>query len=261
MTLLEVVFREWKRAGAYRESNYICGNDQNSDNGTRAASIVRWAKYLLLAAALLRLINERAAASSSNGGDDDVMSDRQSKDAAAAANEKKRVAKAARRRRRKQNKNAAAKQKANLMSRSRGGFISLLMMVSFGSIILLISPSSLIHSSDGSKKGEAPPAKPPSASRPLRQREHRSNNDNGVSPNIIVSPLPAVAQPPIISPGDASNHRVKIDALRSETCIDTPNWVDRYHHRCYWYYSGWWCSYADDLAGDMGPATENCCEW
>ncbi len=167
------------------------------------------------------------------------------------------------------NKTAAkAKQKkkmGNLLSWLIGGIISLMMIVNLTSITTLIPPFSLIHQIGASGEGEAPPVLQPSASRSLRKRqgEHQSNKDNAASPEIIgiVSPLPVVAPPPIFSPAVASNHRsMKINKLRSETCFDTPNWKDRDGDGCDWYEEkDSCCSYADNWAGDMGPATEHCC--
>ncbi len=105
---------------------------------------------------------------------------------------------------------------------------------------------------------------PPFASRSSviqRQREHRSNNiDNAALHEIIVSPLPAsiVAPPPIESPVDSSNHRMKIDKLlRSATCFDTPNWKNVIGEGCDWYED--WCSSAIAEGHDLGPAAIHCC--
>ena len=48
------------------------------------------------------------------------------------------------------------------------------------------------------------------------------------------------------------------DELRASTCLDTPNWKDRFGG-CDDYVSFGGCSKADDYEGDMGPATDHCC--
>lgn len=185
-------------------------------------------------------------------------------------NKKKNAATAAARkeRRRKQKKmNQAEHQKTNLMmsrSGAGGGIVSLIMMmVAFGSITTLISPLSLLHHCDASGEGEAPPALAPAASRSLRQKKHRSNIDNAESalPGII-SPLPAVVPHPIFSPAaiTASNRRMQSDESTSSACFDTPYWEDRDGDGCDYYEENDDCSSADWYAGDMGPATEHCCD-
>ncbi len=207
----------------------------------------------LLTELLSRFLNERVAgrAAESPG---DAASDQQLKDAVAAAvlKEKNSAAKSKRKKRRKQ------KQDGGLMS---------IMMVACGSIMMLIFSLSLIHQIGGSGQGGAPPAMRPSASRSLRDKKHQSNNVESVpaSPEvIIISPLPAsiVAPPPIFSPAAASNHHtpMKFNKLRSEICLDTPNWEDKDGDGCDSYKKlDRICSFADGWAGDMGPATEHCC--
>lgn len=174
----------------------------------------------------------------------------------AAAKKKKKAA--AKRKRRKRNKAAAKHKKTKLMSWVGGGFISLIMMVAFSSITASIFTLSLVHTSDGSSEGGAPPALPPSASTSLRQRDHHAASTS--LPDII-SPLPAVVPPPIFSPATAvvSSHRMKSDEFRTTTCIDTPNWVDIEGDGCDWYEENEGCPNANYWEGYMGPATENCC--
>ncbi len=228
----------------------------------------------LMMGLLRRLLHERkerrAVVSSSSDG---AACDQQLIDAATAAadNKKKAAAAAARKeRRRKQKQNrrrrnqtAAKHEKTNLipMSWRRGGIIILLaMMIAFGSSMALNSPFSLIRQSDASGEGENSPTLPPSASSSLRKEQHLlSNFDNAASPEIIRSPLAVVVPPPIFSPAAASNHRMKSDVLRSIACVDTPNWVDLVGDGCDDYEEYDSCSGASTAAGDMGPATENCC--
>ncbi len=139
-----------------------------------------------------------------------------------------------------------------------------LMMVAFGSIMMLIFSLSLIHESGGLEEGGASLTLPPPASRFHRKKKDQSNNDNTASPEIIISPLPAsiVVPPPIFSPAAASNQGVKFDKLRSLvwTCFDTPNWVDKKGTGCDYYDVAYdTCRYADKRAGEMGPATTHCC--
>lgn len=141
------------------------------------------------------------------------------------------------------------------------------MMVAFGSITTLISPLSLIHHCDASGEGEAPPALAPAASRSLRQKRHRTRTDidnaESALPEII-SPLLAVVPPPIFSPVavTASNRRMQSDESTSSTCLDNLNWRDKDSKGCrdYKVYNNCNNVTAEDLAGDMGPATEHCCD-
>ena len=45
----------------------------------------------------------------------------------------------------------------------------------------------------------------------------------------------------------------------TEPCFDTPNWEDSGGDDCYYYEETDECPFADDYAGDMGPATDHCC--
>eukprot|EP00985_Skeletonema_marinoi_P032028 scaffold37999_cov214-Skeletonema_marinoi.AAC.23 len=232
-------------------------NDQLADASTE----------LLLTVLLLRLKDERAEgravvpSEAASSGDeqlmDDAVADKMKKKRAAAAAKKKEKKK-----RYKRNQAAAKQKKTKLMSLSwmGGGLISVIAMVVFGSIATVFVPLSLVHQTDGSGEGKAPPALPPSASKPLRQRNHRSNNDNAesTSPDGINHPLAAIVPPPIFSPTAAS----KSDELASaSTCLDTPNWKDRLGDGCDWYEANFdpGCPYTDSRAGDMGFATEECC--
>ena len=180
---------------------------------------------LLLKLLLLRLLDERVGGRAALLSSDGAASDQQ---LTAAKKEKKRAAAAAKKKRNKRNKAAAKHRKIKLGSWLGGAIISLIMMVALSSII---SPFSLIHQSDGSGDGEAPPALPPSASRFLRQKDHRSNSDIEAStPPDIISPLPA-AVPPIFSPA-ASNRRLKYNELRTSSCLDTRNWKDINDNGC-----------------------------
>eukprot|EP00986_Skeletonema_menzelii_P012483 scaffold6896_cov82-Skeletonema_menzelii.AAC.1 len=184
----------------------------------------------------------------------------------AAAKKKKKKA-AAKKKRRKRNKAAAKHKKTKLMSWLGGGMISLIMMmVAFSSIATPIFTLSLIHLGDGSGDANAK-ALPPSASTSLRQRDHGSNNAASTSSPGIISPLTAVVPPPIFSPPvdtaavvvSVSSRHMKSDELRTSTCLDTPNWEDKWGYGCDAYERNNWCSTADNWAGFMGPATENCC--
>ena len=183
----------------------------------------------------------------------DAAKKKKGADAAAKKKEKKK--------RYKRNK-AAAKQKqnktTNLMSWMGGGIISLITMVAFGSIVTFVAPLSLslIHQTDGSGEGNAPPALPPSASKPLRRKDHRSNNDNAasVSPDVI-HPLAAVVPPPVFSTSavtdsnrlmrsDANatfneierNALIAIyDATKGAEWTNTTNWLDEDASYCYWW--------------------------
>eukprot|EP00985_Skeletonema_marinoi_P008780 scaffold4015_cov200-Skeletonema_marinoi.AAC.11 len=191
-------------------------------------------------------------------------------DAAVAKKMKRAAAAAAKKKRNKRNKAAAKHKKTKLMSWKGGGLISLIMMIAFGSITTLIFPLSLIHPSDGSGEGNTPPALPPSASKSLRQSDHRSNYDESDSSvTDIISPLPAVVvvvPPPIFSPIFVGNRRMKSDEMRaSSTCVDTPGWTDyspRFYgdgRDCGWYENSNNCPSADKWAGNMGSAKQNCC--
>eukprot|EP00984_Skeletonema_dohrnii_P004582 scaffold1616_cov100-Skeletonema_dohrnii-CCMP3373.AAC.12 len=228
-SLLRKVGATADAAGVVRQKEGMAlANEQLTDVSTE----------LLLTVVLVRLLHERAegrvAVPSS------VASDEQLEDDAAAAADKmknKRTAAAAKKKekkkRYKRNK-AAAKQKSknkttNLMSWMGGGLISLITMVVFGSIATLIFPLSLIHQTDGSGEGDAPPALPPSASRSLRQKGLRSNNDNvaSVSPDIS-RPLAAVVPPPIFSPSAVSNCLMRSDANATFNEIERNALIDFY---------------------------------
>ncbi len=87
-------------------------------------------------------------------------------DSAAAA--KNKAAAKKKKKRNKRNK-AAAKRKGTKFRWLGGGIMSLL-MVAFGSITTFNVALSLIHRSDGSSEGKAPPTLPPSTSTSLRVR-------------------------------------------------------------------------------------------
>eukprot|EP00985_Skeletonema_marinoi_P001044 scaffold430_cov73-Skeletonema_marinoi.AAC.8 len=221
----------------------------------------------LLNAQLLRLMNEREekrSAMASLG-----ASDQQQQlmyDAAAAKMKERAAAAAAKKKRYKRNKAAAKHKKTTLMLMSwRGGrIIPMILMVAFSSYayVTLVVPLSLIQQIDGSGEGEAPPALPPSASRSLRQKDLISDNVNAESAlaNIISTPYAAVVPPPIFSPTFVGNQRMKSDE-RASMCIDTPNWKDVDGYECGEYEDtedpG--CPGTDVHAGDMGPASQNCC--
>ncbi|KAK1744068.1 leucine-rich repeat domain-containing protein [Skeletonema marinoi] len=206
---------------------------------------------VLLDLFLLRLLDEGAT----------VSSDPQRLvDDAAAAKRKKRAA--AKKKRYKRNKAAAKQQqkKTKLVSWLGGGIISVIMMVAFSFITTPIVTLSLFQPSDGLGEGKAPPALPPSASKSLRQEDLKPDNEASTSPDIIISPLAAVVPPPVFAPTAVSNRRMKFDAMRASTCLDTPNWKDVDGYGCD-YYEEWEheCPNADRWAGDMGPATKHCC--
>mmetsp|Transcript_11224 Transcript_11224/g.16880 ORF Transcript_11224/g.16880 Transcript_11224/m.16880 type:complete len:613 (+) Transcript_11224:168-2006(+) len=135
------------------------------------------------------------------------------------------------------------------------------MMVAFSFITTPIVTLSLFQPSDGSGEGKAPPALPPSASKSLRQEDLQPDNEASTSPDIIRSPLAAVVPPPVFAPTAISNHRMKFDAMRASACLDTPNWEDVDGLGCGWYeeYYDPGCPFTDSYAGDMGPASKNCC--
>ena len=183
-------------------------------------------------------------------------------DEAAAGNGKSTADAAAKEKCHEQNKVADAKRKKIRFKHNSwsSGIASLITMVAFGSIMTLIFPLSLIHQSDASGEGEAPPAMPPSASLPplrRQQKNHQTSIDHAAStlPDIV-SPLPAVALPPIFSPA-AVGHLMNEEL--SSTCLDTPNWKDKFGDGCDYYEETDECPFADAYAGDMGPATDHCC--
>eukprot|EP00984_Skeletonema_dohrnii_P004616 scaffold1634_cov118-Skeletonema_dohrnii-CCMP3373.AAC.14 len=207
---------------------------------------------VLLDVLLLRLIKE----GEEGGAIFAVSSDQQQlMDNAVAAKKKQKTA--AKKKRYKQNK---AAKKTKLMSWLGGGIISLTMVVAFrfSSIATFVIPLSLIHQSDGSGEGKAPPALPPSASRSLPQKDIRIRSNYvetaSPSPNII-SPLP----PPSIFPQTVvKNRRMKSYELRestSLTCFDTPNWEDEKGNGCDWYEG----RYNPGCPGYEGKATLHCC--
>jgi len=117
-------------------------------------------------------------------------------------------------------------------------------MAAFSSVTTLIALS-LIHQSDGSSEGKAPPSLPPTTSTSLRHRDLQSSNMTSTSPTNK-SPLPIVAQSPVFSPAaDAfSNNRcVKSDetfpspfpSMYNDTPTDTPDWYDYIGYDCSWY--------------------------
>eukprot|EP00984_Skeletonema_dohrnii_P008776 scaffold3271_cov82-Skeletonema_dohrnii-CCMP3373.AAC.2 len=243
---------------------------------------------VLLDVLLLRLLDEMEKGRELLSSASDAASDQQlmDYDAAVAKKKKKRAAAAAKKKRNKQNKAAAKHKQINLMSWSwswLGGIISLIMMVEFSSITTLIFPLSLIHQSDGSGDGKAPPALPPSASRPLRQDDLTSDNEASTLPNIISSPVAAVTPPPVFSPTDvaAINRRMKFDeksaalfssprslssptmsADPAQSCVDTPGWKDMDNKPCDWYNPpnpNRCPRCVDTLGRETGSAKEHCC--
>ncbi|KAK1733977.1 leucine-rich repeat domain-containing protein [Skeletonema marinoi] len=259
-------------AGVVREKEGMALNiDQLADFSTE----------LLLTVLLLRLLDERAegrvavavpsSASSDEQLEDDAAADKMKKKRAAAAAKKKEKKK-----RYKRNK-AAAKQKqkqnktTKLMSWIGGGLISLMTMIAFGSIMTFVVPLSLIHQSDGSGERKAPPALPPSASKPLRQKQEdiRSNNNNAasVSSDIINHPLAAVVPPPIFSPSavTVSNRRMKSDANATFNEIERNALIDFYDsaNGAEWTYTTNWlyanasyCNWWGVTCNEMGHVTE-----
>ncbi|KAK1734014.1 leucine-rich repeat protein [Skeletonema marinoi] len=235
-------------------------NDQMTAVSTELLLTVMSDMMLLRLLDGLGLEEGRAVPSSNAASDQQLML----MDAVTSEKKKKKkraAAAAAKKKRYKRNKAAAKHKKIKLMSWLGGGLISLIMMIAFGSITMLIFPFSLIHQSDGSGEGEAPPALPPSASKSLRQKDHRSNYDESVSSDMdIISPLPAVGVVPlsILSPTSVGNRRMKSDEeLRaSPACLDTPGWTDKSGDGCDWLF---YCPYACTSAGNLGPASEHCC--
>ena len=186
-------------------------------------------------------------------------------DNTAVAKKKKKRA-AAKKKRYKRNKAAAKHKKTTkLMSWLGGGIISLIMMVAFRSIATPIVTLSLVHTSDGSSEGKAPPALPPTTSRSLRKRDYRSNS---AAPTLsdIVSPLPAVAPPPIFSPA-AVGGDINLKSFESPTlCTDTEGWYNEQGFDCSVYEvvdSPGCPRYGSQAArkGSLvqGTASENCC--
>eukprot|EP00984_Skeletonema_dohrnii_P014363 scaffold6018_cov94-Skeletonema_dohrnii-CCMP3373.AAC.3 len=209
---------------------------------------------VLLDVMLLRLLDEGPIGSSDR---------QQVVDDAAAAKKKGKAA--AKKKRYKRNKAAAKHKKTKLMSWLGGGIISVIMMVAFSFISTPIVTLSLFQPSDGLGEGKAPPALPPSASKSLRQEDIKSKNEASTSLDIIRSPLAAVVPPPVFAPIALSNRRrrMKSDEMRASKCLDTPNWKDKYDYGCDYYeeYDKEYdvCSFADELAGDIGSSTTNCC--
>jgi len=194
-------------------------------------------------------------------------SDHQLMDGAAAS--KKKAAAAKKKKRNKRNKAAAKHNRGTkLMSWLGGGIISLIMMAAFSSVTTLIALS-LIHQSDGSSEGKAPPSLPPTTSTSLRQRDLQSSNMALTSPTSK-SPLPIVAQSPVFSPAaDAfsNDRRMKADetvplSRASSICTDTLDWTAIYGDGCDWWrkYDEPGCpKYGDEYEGVLGPASDNCC--
>lgn len=192
----------------------------------------------------------------------------------------------AKRRRRKRNK-AADKRKLSW----RGyGFLPQIMMVLFGcSLTLLLITISLVHPSDGSKDKTAP-ALPPSPS--LRAQGRRMQGGTSTSPSLIEqSPMfsspndgsvatesnsipsdsPTLTKKSsstpsaTLSPSSIGGNQPATNSFESTpptTCINTPNWTDRFGDGCVFYET------ADDpgcpkegnlYAGEMGAATFHCC--
>eukprot|EP00573_Skeletonema_grethae_P004575 CAMPEP_0201699276 /NCGR_PEP_ID=MMETSP0578-20130828/23091_1 /ASSEMBLY_ACC=CAM_ASM_000663 /TAXON_ID=267565 /ORGANISM="Skeletonema grethea, Strain CCMP 1804" /LENGTH=247 /DNA_ID=CAMNT_0048186005 /DNA_START=86 /DNA_END=829 /DNA_ORIENTATION=- len=179
--------------------------------------------------------------------------------AAAAAATAKNAAKENSHEHNKDDKAAPKRKMTNLIAWMGGGIISLIMMAIFSSTTTpFVTFSLLIHPSDASSEGKAPPALPPTISKPLRQRELQSDDAALTSPNInINSPSAAVTSPSpsILLPAATSvnNRRLK--------CFDTPNWKDGYGRGCDYHedQNNPSCDSSVYNPGDMGPPSENCC--
>mmetsp|Transcript_12413 Transcript_12413/g.18475 ORF Transcript_12413/g.18475 Transcript_12413/m.18475 type:complete len:351 (+) Transcript_12413:93-1145(+) len=216
---------------------------------------------LILTVLLLRLLHEREEGRVAVAVPSSVASDGQLEDTTDAAKKKRAVAKKKEKKKRYKRNKAAAKHKnknttTDIMSWIGGGLLSVIAMVIFGSIMTFVVPLSLIHQTDGSGEGNAPPALPPSASRSLRQKGLRSNNDNAasVSPNVS-HPLAAVVPPPVFSPSavSVSNRRMRSDtnttfhqiernalidfyySTKGAEWMNTTNWLDEDASYCNWW--------------------------
>ena len=77
------------------------------------------------------------------------------------------------------------------------------------------------------------------------------------SPSISPSNPPTVSANPSSSPSISA--LPTISANQTQTCIDTPNWKDKYGYGCDFYEEDEYRCSPDSFAGDMGPATDNCC--
>jgi hypothetical protein len=211
----------------------------------------------LMDAQLLRSLDggEKVAVTSST-------SDHQLMDSAATAKKKKRN---------KQNKAAAKNKRTKRMSWLGGGNIPLIMMAAaFGSITTLISLS-LIHLSDGSSEGKAPPVLPPTASTYLRQGDFQSSMSS-TSPNTI-NPLSAVpVQSPIFSPRTTVNNSPMNSVEKPSfspilfVCTDTQGWYDKEGYDCSWYElvdnpgcPQYGSQTASSFSTAEGSANDNCC--
>jgi hypothetical protein len=196
---------------------------------------------------------------SSSASDHQLMMDN------AAATKKKAAAAAKKKKRNKRNK-ATAKHKGGTKFMSwlggGGGITSHVMMVAaFSSISIttLIFTLSLIHQSDGSREGKAPPALPPSISTSLRQGDLHSSDVASESPNIISSPLAAVVPPPVFSPTATAVRNPPTSADKT-VCVDTPGWEDAAGLGCKFYggdIEG--CPITGHYPGNIGTAKEHCC--
>jgi hypothetical protein len=198
--------------------------------------------------------------------------DQQLMETAAAAKKEEKAAAAAKKKKKRNKRNkAAAKHKGTKrMSWLGGGIISLLMMAAFGfgSITTLNVAFSLIHQSDGSSEGKAPPTLPPSASTSLRQRDLQSSNVASTSPSSR-SPFAVVVQAPVFLPDTVFNRRMKSEetvplSRASTICTDTEGWYDLQGYDCSWYevMDDPGCPQYGDLYSEYtstGVAKDNCC--
>ncbi len=80
-----------------------------------------------------------------------------------------------------------------------------------------------------------------------------------ISPSISPTNTPTISSNPSQFPSISSSPT--ISASPTQFCIDTPNWKDSWGDGCgvYEEYEHFCSNDYDWLAGDMGPATDNCC--
>eukprot|EP00984_Skeletonema_dohrnii_P029512 scaffold20215_cov147-Skeletonema_dohrnii-CCMP3373.AAC.1 len=84
--------------------------------------------------------------------------------------------------------------------------------------------------------------------------DHLTSHNSNLPTYPPFEPYPTYSPtnlPPTTSP--------TISSPPTQVCFDTPNWEDAYGVGCNVYRDQSYCSYADNWAGDKGPASKHCC--
>ena len=193
---------------------------------------------------------------------DHYLIDTAARDSSAASKKNKAAAK---KRRNKRNKAAAKRKKTKHVPGLNGGIIPQILMVMFGSFMMLFLMS-LFHKSDGSE-GASPPSLPPTPSlrRNIRQRQSGMSS-SPPTPWATYAPTYGLkVQSPLFSTSSSSpsSPNPSTDVSTSiNNCVDTPNWEDDEGLNCrdYELDEDPGCpEYGHLYDGGMGVARDNCC--